>query len=778
MFKIKWDKKNNYIKLVENVTPAKEIIPPRLVYFEELDLLGFDKLYKYPKSDEPLLWSIGRSYYYRGEKIAEANGGGFNEKPKMNFIFTCNIIPININAMIKANEENLTVLINEAKTYINEIYKKYKQSHSISTAFSGGKDSQVVLDLVSQVIPPEDYFAIFTDTQMELPDTYNTVTKTFNTYKNQYDGFTHFTAHQFRPILDNWEDFGPPSRLHRWCCTVCKTSPYIYEIKKHIKENKSLIVFEGIRKAESNNRSHYERFADGVKHDSITNVRPILNWNNTEIYVYLLFRKININRAYRYGLQRVGCAVCPFSSEWSEFIISHVYPNITNKFFLKIRNSIKNIGIDDSNKIEEYIKKGNWKKRGGGKNLSAIKSNIDINIVNNNLTIDIEYPRSDIFQWIKVIKPYNISNSLNSFTIETKFKGLVKIINISIKDNKINIFFKFSKSNDSFISIIKRIAYKTTFCSLCNVCVSECPTNAISMTDGVLINDSLCIGCLKCLKVADKGCLIAKSRTQNKGANIMNKKKTSFDKYSTFGLREEWLISYLKNPSNWKDTLGSKQIPALRNWLIEAGLMTINKEVTHSYHLLADMELSLIWQIIWVNLCHNSNVINWYSKLDYNFWERTLIHEKIFTDYPEYSEGTLKNPISAMINTFNHSHILQNNMQIGELSKKGNAIIGINKIGSNDISPTSLIYSIYKFAEFHGFHDTTLTELYKENMVLTPYRIFGIESNHLKQALVSLQDNKYRIVRIEFSANLENIYLNKDLSANDVLEIMLTGDLK
>ena len=61
--------------------------------------------------------------------------------------------------------------------FINEQYEKY-QDKPISgyvVAFSGGKDSQVILDLVSRVIPPEKYTVVFTNTGMELPCTIDTV---------------------------------------------------------------------------------------------------------------------------------------------------------------------------------------------------------------------------------------------------------------------------------------------------------------------------------------------------------------------------------------------------------------------------------------------------------------------------------------------------------------------------------------------------------------------------------------------------------------------------
>jgi len=53
-------------------------------------------------------------------------------------------------------------------------------------SFSAGKDSQVILDIVSKVIPPEDYIVIFTDTTMEIPPTYEAFEETKRKYRETY----------------------------------------------------------------------------------------------------------------------------------------------------------------------------------------------------------------------------------------------------------------------------------------------------------------------------------------------------------------------------------------------------------------------------------------------------------------------------------------------------------------------------------------------------------------------------------------------------------------
>src|SRR5690606_14982167 len=134
--------------------------------------------------------------------------------------------------------------------------------------------------------------------------------------------------------------YGPPSRINRWCCSVLKTALFGRKMKDIMSSKKQpkLVVFEGVRSEESNRRYTYNRIGEGVKHNNLINSRAIFRWNLTEIYLYINYRKIRINQAYRYGLTRVGCSICPFASDWSEFIIRKLFPDITKKYVEVIEN--------------------------------------------------------------------------------------------------------------------------------------------------------------------------------------------------------------------------------------------------------------------------------------------------------------------------------------------------------------------------------------------------------------------------------------------------------
>ena len=89
MYNFAWIEKNNLLKLVNEPQANFPGQAPRPVYWEELDILGFNQYYKYPKSDQPLLWACGRAYYYKGEKIASAKGGDIYAKPEIEVIRVC-----------------------------------------------------------------------------------------------------------------------------------------------------------------------------------------------------------------------------------------------------------------------------------------------------------------------------------------------------------------------------------------------------------------------------------------------------------------------------------------------------------------------------------------------------------------------------------------------------------------------------------------------------------------------------------------------------------------
>lgn len=133
MFKITWDKENNGVLLTMKSSDEALNVPPRPVFFEELDLLGLDKHWKYPKSDEPLLWACDRRYFYQSELVLEAKGGNIYDDPQL--IFTdagkkLSLKPIDIDLLCKKNETMMFFLEYEAIEFINTQYRRYRQKQA------------------------------------------------------------------------------------------------------------------------------------------------------------------------------------------------------------------------------------------------------------------------------------------------------------------------------------------------------------------------------------------------------------------------------------------------------------------------------------------------------------------------------------------------------------------------------------------------------------------------------------------------------------------------
>ena len=784
MFKVTWDTENNGIILSNQISDSETITPPRPVFFEELDLLGFNDFFEYPKSKEPLLWSIGRKYYSKGECIAEANGGNIYDKPEINLVKKMIIEPINVTHIIDRNIESLKIIESEAIDFIQDLYYKYHDNiDAFAVAFSGGKDSQVVLDLVSRVLSPNEYLTIFNDTTMEIPFTHEVVRNTINNYSSIYPNMKFFTVKPNKNALQYWDVFGPPSRIHRWCCSVYKTAPFgkffnSYNTDKPINNGKSnFLVFEGVRAEESNRRSKYSRITHNIKGTKQINAEIILYWNLSEVFLYLLNRNIEFNKGYRFGLVRVGCAVCPFSSNWSEYILRSIYKNNIDPFINIIKENIYKESNDQS-QVKNFISSGQWKSRAGGRNLSSDQIRIDIKNFDNKIIVNIENRRENFIEWIKVLSDIEVRDEHEIIMGELNTKNKIKF---KVKKNDINkteIIIQ-NPNNDLILkSHLKKIIYKTAYCVNCGMCEAICPNNAINFFSKVKIDISKCTHCLKCLSFTEKGCLLAKSMSISEGNGKMNNRKIATSKYQTFGLREEWLNSYLQDNEDWieknKMRLGNRQLQSMIAWLKDSELLDKEKNpsiLVNKMKLIFENYYDAIWPVIWTNLYYNVKLVKWYCdevKWGSSYSSKDLV--QLIVGYDSINkEKTSSNAVNSLLNLFENSQIGLK-YKIGMIEKLSN-LRYVKKIGYEDIPSIAIAYCIYKYAEKCKRYNFKLDDFFNKKSNGGPYKLFGISKEKLKSTLIGLQENK-NIIQVDFTANLDNINLYDKVSSINVLDIL------
>ena len=177
MYGYEWTDKNGIYRLSVNSKIEKEIRP---VFKEELDYFGFNEHWSYPNTKAPLLWAEGiRRYVMNGICVAEAVGGGFYTKPEIKiYQENLKLKPINVGALWKANERLMLGLEKTAMDFIRSTYDTYaKDGMAFAVAFSGGKDSLVLLDLVARTLSPGKFSVVFSNTGMELSTTLQAIEK-------------------------------------------------------------------------------------------------------------------------------------------------------------------------------------------------------------------------------------------------------------------------------------------------------------------------------------------------------------------------------------------------------------------------------------------------------------------------------------------------------------------------------------------------------------------------------------------------------------------------
>lgn len=846
MFKVIWDKENNGVRLTMAPPTGEALnVCPRPVFWEELDFLGLDRLgWTYPRCNEPLLWACDRRYFYKGEMVLETSGGDLYESHTFTFVSDPNLSlePVNMSSLRKANEDSLFLIEHEAMEFIDEEYRKYKaaerakeinpnidfqelaqnltkktkteygvvkescdsfdvmpldqiqqQGKSVLLkskidifvcSFSGGKDSQVILDLVTRVIPSEDLVVIYSDTGYELPTSLTLYDKVKDYYQEKYPRLKFYISKNHQPLMYYWDRMGAPSRVLRWCCSIMKSAP-LARLLKEIKggdKQPSAILFDGVRNEESVNRASRSRIGKNAKHNNIINVSPIISWNATETYLYILLNGLPFNEAYRIGFSRVGCIICPYSSKWSENIASKIYPTSLSPFISAIKDSLEKSKVSG---IDDYIKLGKWKERAGGRSVDCA-AGLTFVEEGNNFRATMIAPREDILTWFSVLGDIQGTFDNNIYVGTLKYRTRLLKFSITFETPNTCAVEVLGTENDVvLLSHLKRVLYKATYCIHCEVCEVECPTGALSVVPTVKINKNKCIHCLKCIEFDGKGCLSASSVSISSGekVNKMQSIKSGINRYNDgMGLREVWLKKYFATYNTFFDNdnhgLNPRyQIPPFTNWIREAGILnTTDKSISDVGILMSNVftkNPQAVWEIIFINLTDNSEIAKWFfSNVPYDrAYTKQELEIMLQESFPNLKDRTLKNPLNSLLNTFKESPL--GSLVPVAVPTSVNHKPGITRKPHNDISLVAAAYSLYRYAEKTGRRSLTVSELYNSEQTDGIVRQFGIEREPLEQILRSLEQDMNHVLRAELKMGLDNIILRDDLTSEDIIKLML-----
>lgn len=231
-----------------------------------------------------------------------------------------------------------------------------------SVAFSGGKDSSLLLTLLlhliltGQIPPPEELHVLYADTRIELPPLAHATAAMLRELQNGVDedlavlGCKLFVHVVLPPMDDRFFVYmlgrgcPPPSSRMRWCTDRTKVRPMAAALERLSTERRDkILLLTGLRVGESAARDDRIAIACGkdggecgqgwfqetLQGKLIDTLAPILHWRVCHVWSYLIHHAPNkvpylstemVAEAYG-GVEdleskaRTGCTGCPVASE-------------------------------------------------------------------------------------------------------------------------------------------------------------------------------------------------------------------------------------------------------------------------------------------------------------------------------------------------------------------------------------------------------------------------------------------------------------------------------
>ncbi len=783
MYSYEWDQRTRGYHLTTQTGKfvASEIRP---VFAEELALTGFEaQLVFDPSERRPLLWAKQNVYLYRGEEIAKLNKTRYGKPLDIEWKGALcgddgspegaktrrkvKLVPVDVEAMVAKNRGIMTALVVDTLKRIKEMYDSYAgKCNAVYIGFSGGKDSVVLLDLCHKVLPL-DVPVVFSYTDMELPDTY----RVWEEIQSRYEGRPFLKVSAKTPALENWRLFGPPSQALRWCCSVHKSTPAILALKERLGERSiKTLAFVGVRGEESQRRSGYDDIGDGLKSQSQVNAMPILAWSAHELWLYIFEHDLVLNEAYRKGLPRVGCLMCPMSTDRQNDMIRMNFPEEVAPFADAVRYTIDR-EFSSEEDADAFVYEGGWYARKSGVSLKQVIGEPGVERKSDRVIC--EYPLEAelaLKEWLKAIG--NIEGAELSFR-EDGQRGLLECVWANGKADK---------------SVSKWLAYavhKAIACTGCNACEAECPTGALRLEKDncsdkvkIIIDEVTCINCMRCF-APDDGCWRYYSK-RYAGGKTMN--ISGINKYMTFGLKPEWIEVLANEGANFRQTtaLGNRMVPAAVTWFREAGLIGDSTAITTTLLLEVGKKRGfndmLFWQLLWFRLANISPLVKWYvCNTDFDTGYPIKQIDDSLAQFVG-SASVRKGALQSLCQLVKSSPLGEGDGALIEAEMKGRTVEKLMR-RSRSVDPLVVLYGLYVMAEKSGRDAYTVRQMMAtefDGEVVSPLVAFGILPDEFKKQCMGLAALHPDFIACSFTLGLDEVRLFPETNnRDDVVRLIL-----
>jgi phosphoadenosine phosphosulfate reductase len=224
---------------------------------------------------------------------------------------------------------------------------KMRPEMGFHVGFSGGKDSQAVLELVKMA--GVKYRAVYSVTTNDPADNVRFIKQHYPDVE-----FSVPEKSYFQLIAQK----GVPTMFNRWCCALFKETAGV-----------GYVVLTGVRKEESRKRAAYEEVGKWSRSKDEKGrvdldkmeanefrcvggkdkfmVYPILEWTEEDVWEFIALRRLPVNPCYKTH-KRVGCVFCPFARPKEVRAYCETHPKLKAAFI---------------NAIEQYREKAKGRQR-------------------------------------------------------------------------------------------------------------------------------------------------------------------------------------------------------------------------------------------------------------------------------------------------------------------------------------------------------------------------------------------------------------------------------
>jgi len=208
-----------------------------------------------------------------------------------------------------------TIAIERLREFEKVALSKHPDGYYL--AYSGGKDSDVILDLAKR--SGVKFTAHHHLTTCDPPELV-------------YHVRTHPEVEILKPKMTMWQlirkNGMPPRRTARYCCRVLKEGG-----------GRGQMIITGVRWGESTQRSKRRMTEACFKDKSTHYLHPIIDWTTADVWDYIRRHEIHYCSLYDEGQKRVGCVLCPMARNVQEQIAR--WPKIAKAWEKSVKATFK-----------------------------------------------------------------------------------------------------------------------------------------------------------------------------------------------------------------------------------------------------------------------------------------------------------------------------------------------------------------------------------------------------------------------------------------------------